>query len=95
MPVRGCCIERDMHSFFRGQRPCTAAELSTLLGDRDAGELKRLHLKPVRETGELGLLYAESEKHRSQAYVDPARRKHPMVESKLKPGWKVWRFDLG
>ncbi len=39
-----------------------------LLGGRDAGELKRLHLKPLREAGILTLLYPESEKHPHQAY---------------------------
>ena len=56
-------------------RPFTAAELSALLGGRDAGELKRLHLKPMREIGELNLLYPESEKHRYQAYVMPGTQK--------------------
>ena len=50
-------------------RPFTAAELATLLGGRDAVELKRLHLKPLREAGILTLLYPESEKHPHQAYL--------------------------
>ena len=50
-------------------RPFTAAELATLLGERDAGELQRLHLKPLREADILTLLYAESEEHPHQAYL--------------------------
>lgn len=50
-------------------RPHTANELAALLGGRDPGELKRLHLKPLREAGHLTLKYPETEKHPHQAYL--------------------------
>ena len=62
-------VVRSLVQALCGLRPFTAAELATLLGGRDAGELKRLHLKPLREVGTLTLLYPESEKHPHQAYL--------------------------
>lgn len=38
----------------------------------DAGELKGLHFKPLRETGVLTLLHPDSEKHPHQAYLTVA-----------------------
>lgn len=55
-------------------RPFSAVELCKVLGRRNAGELTRDHLKPLRKAGELALLYPESEKHPHQAYLVPAER---------------------
>lgn len=62
-------VVRSLIQALCSLRPLTATELGTLLGGRDAGELKRLHLKPMREAGILTLLYPESEKHPHQAYL--------------------------
>lgn len=62
-------VVRSLVQALCGLRPFTAAELAALLGGRDAGELKRLHLKPLREAGILTLLFPESEKHPHQAYL--------------------------
>ena len=71
-------VVRSLVQALCGLRPFTAAELATLLGGRDAGELKRLHLKPLREAGVLTLLYPESEKHPHQAYLTvPEDQKEP------------------
>lgn len=61
--VRGLILE------LCSQRPWTATDLAILLGDRDPGELKRLHLKPMREARLLALRYPETEKHPHQAYL--------------------------
>ena len=67
-------VVRSLVQALCGLRPFTAAELGTLLGGRDAGELKRLHLKPLREA----VLYSESEKHPHQAYLTvPEDQKEP------------------
>ncbi|MDD3761634.1 MAG: ATP-binding protein [Acidithiobacillus sp.] len=50
-------------------RAFSAVELCRVLGRSNAGELTRNHLKPMREAGQLNLLYPESEKHPHQAYV--------------------------
>jgi ATP-dependent DNA helicase RecG len=50
-------------------RAFSAVELCRVLGRSNAGELTRNHLKPMREEGQLNLLYPESEKHPHQAYV--------------------------
>lgn len=50
-------------------RPYTASDLARLLGGRDPGELRREHLKPMREAGQLALKYPETEKHPNQAYL--------------------------
>lgn len=55
-------------------RAFTAAELCKVLGRSNAGELTRDHLKPMREAGDLTLLYPESEKHPHQAYQVSAKR---------------------
>ena len=62
-------VLRDLIQDLCRLRPFTANELSALLGGRDAGELKRLHLKPMRNAGILTLLFPESEKHPHQAYL--------------------------
>lgn len=62
-------VLRDLIQDLCRLRPFTANELSALLGGRDAGELKRLHLKPMRDAGILTLLFPESEKHPHQAYL--------------------------
>lgn len=60
-------------------RPCAAADLARLLGNRDPGELRRLHLRPMREAGQLTLKYPETEKHPHQAYIAVGARdpSHP------------------
>lgn len=45
----------------------SAAELCRVLGCSNPGELTRDHLKPMREAGQLTLLYPESAKHPHQA----------------------------
>jgi len=50
-------------------RPYTAQALCQILGRLDSRELTRAHLKPMRESGLLALLYPESAKHPNQAYV--------------------------
>lgn len=55
-------------------RAFTAAELCKVLGRSNTGELTRDHLKPMREAGELTLLFPESEKHPHQAYLVPPER---------------------
>ncbi|EYC50232.1 ATP-dependent DNA helicase RecG [Hylemonella gracilis str. Niagara R] len=62
-------VVRELILALCSQRPCTAADLARLLGNRDPGELKRLHLKPLREAGQLILKYPETEKHPHQAYL--------------------------
>jgi len=52
-------------------RPFSADELCQILGRSDPRELTRGHLKPMREIGQLALLYPESAKHPHQAYVVP------------------------
>ena len=52
-------------------RPFTAVELCDVLGRSDPRELARSHLKALRETGQLELLYPESVKHPHQAYRTP------------------------
>ncbi len=75
-------VVRSLVQALCGLRPFTAAELATLLGGRDAGELKRLHLKPLREAGVLTLLYPESEKHPHQAYLTvPEDQQEPSREA--------------
>ena len=75
-------VVRSLAQALCGLRPFTAAELAALLGERDAGELKRLHLKPLREAGTLTLLYPESEKHPHQAYLAvPEDQKEPSREA--------------
>lgn len=62
-------VVRDLILALCSLRPCTANDLAHVLGDRDPGELKRLHLKPLREAGQLALKYPETEKHPHQAYL--------------------------
>ena len=50
-------------------RPFTVAELCQALGRRDAKELRRTHLRPLRAEGLLALKYPETEKHPHQAYL--------------------------
>lgn len=50
-------------------RPFTVAALCEALGRRDAKELRRTHLRPLREAGLLALRYPETEKHPHQAYL--------------------------
>ena len=50
-------------------RPFTVTELCQALGRRDAKELRRTHLRPLREAGLLALKYPETEKHPHQAYL--------------------------
>lgn len=49
-------------------RPFTAAELCQALNRRDAKELRRTYLRPMRDQGLLELIYPETEKHPLQAY---------------------------
>lgn len=77
-------VVRSLIQALCSLRPLTATELATLLGGRDAGELKRLHLKPMREAKLLSLLYPESEKHPHQAYLsvtDDPNKKEPGREA--------------
>lgn len=77
-------VVRSLIQALCSLRPLTAAELAALLGGRDAGELKRLHLKPMREAKLLSLLYPESEKHPHQAYLsvtDDPNKKEPGREA--------------
>lgn len=77
-------VVRSLIQALCSLRPLTATELATLLGGRDAGELKRLHLKPMREARLLSLLYPESEKHPHQAYLsvpDDQNKKEPGREA--------------
>jgi hypothetical protein len=62
-------VVRELILALCSLRPCTATDLARVLGDRDPGELKRLHLKPLREAGQLALKYPETEKHPHQAYL--------------------------
>ena len=62
-------VVRELILALCSLRPCTANDLARVLGDRDPGELKRLHLKPLREAGQLALKYPETEKHPHQAYL--------------------------
>lgn len=55
------------------QKVCTirsfsAQDLATLLNRRDPDALKRSHLRPMVEAGELEYLYPEMERHPKQAY---------------------------
>ena len=56
-------------------RPFTVSELCQVLGRSDTKELRRTYLRPLREAGELTLLYPESEKHPHQAYVTANNQK--------------------
>lgn len=55
-------------------RAFSAVALCRVLGRSNSGELTRDHLKPMREAGQLALLYPESEKHPHQAYLVPPER---------------------
>lgn len=59
---------RELLSELCALRSYSAQELSQILGRKDSRELTRMHLKPMRESGMLTLLYPESEKHPHQAY---------------------------
>ena len=50
-------------------RPFTVLALCQALGRRDAKELRRTHLRPLREAGLLALKFPETEKHPHQAYL--------------------------
>ncbi|WP_373862978.1 ATP-binding protein [Azohydromonas lata] len=58
-------------------RPFTVAELCRLLERSDPKELRRNHLRPLREAGLLSLLYPETEKHPHQAYTTAKKQKEP------------------
>jgi ATP-dependent DNA helicase RecG len=65
-------------------RPMTVAELCQALGRRDAKELRRTHLRPLRAEGLLALKYPETEKHPHQAYLsvpDDQNKKEPGREA--------------
>lgn len=49
--------------------PHTVVELCQALNRRDTKELRRKHLRPLREAGLLALKYPETEKHPHQAYL--------------------------
>ena len=51
-----------------GLQSHTAAQLCAILQRKDPNDLTRDYLKPMREAGELALLYPESPKHPFQAY---------------------------
>ncbi len=55
-------------------QPWTAAELARLLGGRNAHALKREHLEPMRQVGDLEFLHPEMERHPKQAYQCPERK---------------------
>jgi ATP-dependent DNA helicase RecG len=55
-------------------RPFTVAELCETLGRRDTKELRRTHLRALREAGLLALKYPETEKHPHQAYLTVSRQ---------------------
>lgn len=56
-------------------RPFTVAELCQVLGRRDAKELRRTHLRPLRDEGLLELKYPETDKHPHQAYLTAKERR--------------------
>lgn len=60
-------------------RPLTVTELCQALGRRDAKELRRTHLRPLRDAGLLALKYPETEKHPHQAYLT-------VTDDKKEPG---------
>jgi ATP-dependent DNA helicase RecG len=52
-------------------RALAARELAALLGDRDAGELVRMHLGPMVAAGELAFTIPEMPNHPDQKYILP------------------------
>ncbi len=49
----------------------SAAELAQLLGNRDAKNLVNLHLRPMKDAGQLVYLHPEMPNHPQQKYVLP------------------------
>ena len=52
-------------------RPFTGSELTELLGKKNPHALKKDHLRPLLQSGELVYLYPDMEKHPRQAYQTP------------------------
>jgi ATP-dependent DNA helicase RecG len=54
----------------------SASELSEILGRKDNEAVRRDHLRPMVESGQLAYLYPEMERHPQQAYLTPAPHDH-------------------